>query len=338
MPVLTNNRNDNLRVIAELPGLQHLAVPNGAYLKPFLVPRVVGTESHRRVQAYIRTTFSALGWKVEEDTFTQSTPLGDKTFNNIVATKFPEATRQLVLAAHYDSKYFPPPDEERFIGATDSSVPCAMLVDLATSLNRLLDQLRGTDRSVQIVFFDGEEAFVNWTHEDSIYGSRHLAQRWAGTFHPLKSGTNARPKSYIESIELMVLLDLLGAPGTTLRDLQASTSDQFLRMVRLEKRLSALGLLGTVGQVVSGTAKNDGAREPIFRPLGASDFRYGGIEDDHLPFAERGVDIVHLIATPFPRVWHTFSDNADALDEKTIRHLALVMRAFVVDYFGLAKL
>lgn len=30
-----------------------------------------------------------------------------------------------------------------------------------------------------MIFFDGEEAFVRWTNEDSIYGSRHLAEEMA---------------------------------------------------------------------------------------------------------------------------------------------------------------
>jgi len=29
------------------------------------------------------------------------------------------------------------------------------------------------------VFFDGEEAFVHWTATDSLYGSRHLADKMA---------------------------------------------------------------------------------------------------------------------------------------------------------------
>lgn len=28
------------------------------------------------------------------------------------------------------------------------------------------------------IFFDGEEAFLNWGPKDSIYGARHLARRW----------------------------------------------------------------------------------------------------------------------------------------------------------------
>jgi len=31
--------------------------------------------------------------------------------------------------------------------------------------------------TLQLVFFDGEEAFVRWTDEDSLYGSRHLAKQ-----------------------------------------------------------------------------------------------------------------------------------------------------------------
>ncbi len=32
--------------------------------------------------------------------------------------------------------------------------------------------------TLQFIFFDGEEAFVRWTRDDSTYGSRHLAEKW----------------------------------------------------------------------------------------------------------------------------------------------------------------
>lgn len=32
-----------------------------------------------------------------------------------------------------------------------------------------------------MVFFDGEEAFVEWTDSDSLYGSRHLASKMENT-------------------------------------------------------------------------------------------------------------------------------------------------------------
>lgn len=41
--------------------------------------------------------------------------------------------------------------------------------------------------SLQLVFFDGEESFEEWTPTDSLYGSRHLAERMANTPHPAGS-------------------------------------------------------------------------------------------------------------------------------------------------------
>lgn len=40
------------------------------------------------------------------------------------------------------------------------------------------------DLSLQLIFFDGEEAFLHWSPQDSLYGSRHLASKMASTPHP----------------------------------------------------------------------------------------------------------------------------------------------------------
>lgn len=144
------------------------------FLIPLLVPRVSGSEGNLKVQKYIIDHFQTLGWNVEEDKFTDSTPIGEISFNNIIVTKDINATNRLVLAAHYDSKYFEPPNDG-FVGATDSAVPCAILMDLAYILdpyfnNRDPDYISTT---LQIIFFDGEEAFKSWTSTDSLYGSRY---------------------------------------------------------------------------------------------------------------------------------------------------------------------
>lgn len=34
------------------------------------------------------------------------------------------------------------------------------------------------------IFFDGEEAFVRWGPDDSIYGARNLAKKWESTGYP----------------------------------------------------------------------------------------------------------------------------------------------------------
>lgn len=59
-----------------------------------------------------------------------------------------------------------------------------MMLDLAETLNPLLDKRKErldageeddedvADMTLQLIFFDGEEAFVQWTNTDSIYGAR----------------------------------------------------------------------------------------------------------------------------------------------------------------------
>lgn len=51
------------------------------------------------------------------------------------------------------------------------------------------------------MFFDGEEAFVNWSENDSIYGSRYYSKMLKSMY-----GSDA-----FDSMDLFVLLDLIGA-------------------------------------------------------------------------------------------------------------------------------
>lgn len=54
-----------------------------------------------------------------------------------------------------------------------------MLINLAYVMADYLNQIRGNnDLSLKLLFFDGEEAFLHWNPLDSIYGARHLAQKW----------------------------------------------------------------------------------------------------------------------------------------------------------------
>lgn len=83
-------------------------------LNNIAVPRVVGTVNHENVFNYITQELENLNWHVEVDEFVQKTPkFGDLTFKNIIGTLNPNAERFLVLACHYDSKYF---EGQDFIG------------------------------------------------------------------------------------------------------------------------------------------------------------------------------------------------------------------------------
>lgn len=59
------------------------------------------------------------------------------------------------------------------------------------------------------------------------------------------------------------------------------------------------------------------------------------IEDDHVPFLRRNVPVLHVIATPFPAVWHRETDNKENLDFRVIRNLLKIFRVFVAEYLRL---
>ncbi|KAL1916285.1 uncharacterized protein VTP21DRAFT_5902 [Calcarisporiella thermophila] len=318
--------DENLKKLADLSQPSRLAV-DGEFLKPLLVPRVSGTEGNERVRQFITTMFHNLNWEVDNDTFTAHTPLGEKSFTNIIVTKQPDAPRRLVLAAHYDSKYFPDTDVE-FIGATDSAVPCALLIDLAHSLDSFLNQSSNT--TLQIIFFDGEEAFDKWSETDSIYGSKHLAEKWDQSYI-IRTDTPFMPAtSKLDGIEVFILLDLIGAANSRIPNYFPTTSWLFNNFANLEKRLWSLPVLEDAGE--------GGHNEESYFSVDSVYSSLGGfIGDDHLPFLQRGVPIVHLIPYPFPSVWHTKEDNATAIDPPTVANWAIILRTFVAEYLDLFK-
>ncbi|XP_076039078.1 glutaminyl-peptide cyclotransferase-like isoform X2 [Oratosquilla oratoria] len=283
-------------------------------LDPILIPRVPDTPSHAQVQKHIGDTMKNLGWSVEFHSFQDKTPHGKKTFTNIVSTLDPDAPRHLVLACHYDSKYFA---DIKFIGATDSAVPCAMMLSLATLMKEQLDKykLKRSGLTLQLIFLDGEEAFRRWSATDSLYGARNLAHNLSTTAYPPNNRENTVA---LHRMDLFVLLDLIGTSNMKFYGYFEKTHNWYRRFVSYERRLHELGLLEN-------------------RPFMFKDATkyYAGIQDDHIPFLERGVPVVHLIPVPFPSVWHEETDNESALDYPTIYNLNAILRAFVYDYLHL---
>lgn len=91
---------------------------------------------------------SDLNWTVESDIFEDVTPIfGKIQFENIIAKLNPNATRYLSLACHFDSKYT---KEGDFVGATDSAVPCAQMINIATVMDK---QLKSIKDVCLIIFF-----------------------------------------------------------------------------------------------------------------------------------------------------------------------------------------
>ncbi|XP_065585540.1 glutaminyl-peptide cyclotransferase [Cyrtonyx montezumae] len=293
-------------------------------LRPILIERYPGSPGNYAVRQHIKERLQRLqaGWEIEEDTFQKYTPYGYQTFSNIISTVNPSAKRHLVLACHYDSKFFGPQWHGRvFVGATDSAVPCAMMLELARALDNKLQSIQMSsasrpDLSLQLIFFDGEEAFVRWSPSDSLYGSQHLAQKMVSTPHPPGSTTT----NQLQGMDLLILLDLIGAPNPVFPDYFPNTSRWFQRLQAIEQKLHSMNLL-----------KNHLDETQYFQ----NNVHRGLVEDDHVPFLLRGVPVLHLIPSPFPEVWHTMEDTEENLDQTTIENLSKILQVFVLEYLNL---
>uniref|UniRef100_A0AC34QRL1 Glutaminyl-peptide cyclotransferase n=1 Tax=Panagrolaimus sp. JU765 TaxID=591449 RepID=A0AC34QRL1_9BILA len=284
-------------------------------LKPIMVERIVGTPSHQQVGQFIKQAAEQYGFATEWDIFTDNTPYGPKTFRNLIATFDPLVPRRLVLACHYDSKIMP---GKKFIAATDSAVPCAMLLDVARILGPIMHQRTNQQITLQLVFLDGEEAFVEWSATDSVYGARHLSELWTNKWYPSTSGSSFELSKEIDRIDVFMLLDLLGAPNPRITSTFGhGTTELFQELPKIEKALKSLNCL---------------KKRPYAFQSGTS---FQAVEDDHMPFMAKGVPVMHLISVPFPSVWHTPADNEKALDYDTIENLNAVVRVFVARYLGI---
>ncbi len=118
---------------------------------------------------------------------------------------------------------------------------------------------------------------------------------------------------------MLILLDLLGVNNVKLYSYFEETRHWYNTMLQSEQQLKRSNLW------------NGPTRTGIFQARQ----QYGGVEDDHIPFLQRGVNILHLIPSPFPTVWHRETDNKEALHFPTIDNLNKVFRLFVARYLHL---
>ena len=112
-------------------------------------------------------------------------------------------------------------------------------------------------------------------------------------------------------------------------------------MAEAEDRLRKLGLLKSSPNHPSRMAKRKDKKardEPHFLPEGSKSdnaFLGGFVQDDHVPFMARGVDILHIIPTPFPRVWHEITDDGEHLDIDTVEDWTKIVMAFTSEWMEL---
>jgi glutaminyl-peptide cyclotransferase len=236
--------------------------------------RPIGSANHKKLEEYILSHLK--GDEVESDSFIADTVEGAFPVRNIIA-KFPGAKDGvIVIAGHYDTNY--PLRNTGYVGANDGGSSTAILLEIA-------NQLRGRKRagySVWLLWTDGEEAVKQWTATDSVYGTRHLAERWQ------KDGTAKKIKAFL-------LADMIGDADLNIdRD---ANSTPWLE------------------DLVYQAATKLGYQSHFFE-------RTIGVQDDHLPFVKLGVPCADLIDLEYGYgnvFHHTPQDTMDKLSPKSLQ-------------------
>jgi glutaminyl-peptide cyclotransferase len=245
-------------------------------------PRPAGSAALEKTREYLVRELEGYGLKAGLDEFMPATPRGKVRMKNIVA-ELPGATdRVVIIASHYDTKYF---KEFAFLGANDGASSTGALLEIARVMAAAKEPRRLT---YWFVFFDGEEAFCReWGEclkgKDNTYGSRHMVER-------------LRRERRLERVGAMILLDMVG--------------DRDLAVPRDET--SSPWLVAAL----HGTAAELGYEEEF--PGRTSSVG----DDDHMPFLRAGVPAVDVIDFDYGdnnEYWHTAEDTLDKVSARSLK-------------------
>ena len=138
-----------------------------------LGPHPAGSDAIEKAREYIEAQLRHSGWQVTRQAFTDETPRGKVRFVNLIARFSVDgnaAAPSFLLCSHYDTKLF---DTIRFVGANDGGSSTGLLLELA----RVIGARPNMARKIELVFFDGEEAYENFSETDGLYGSRYFAKQ-----------------------------------------------------------------------------------------------------------------------------------------------------------------
>jgi Zn-dependent M28 family amino/carboxypeptidase len=152
-------------------------------------PRPSGSEALGRAASYITTQLQDYGLTADEQVFVAQTPNGTKQFRNVIGkTRIQQGgpNRVIIIASHYDTKLF---TNVTFVGANDGGSSTGTLLEIA--------RVAADQPNLWFVFFDGEEAMVQYSDTDGLWGSKFFVD-------------NLKNKDQAKDIKAMVLLDMVG--------------------------------------------------------------------------------------------------------------------------------
>jgi Zn-dependent M28 family amino/carboxypeptidase len=249
-----------------------------------------GSPGHAKTEDLIHRVLQKDGAPVEADDFTAATPRGRIMVHNIIGKFNVGADPKqpiFILAGHYDTLF-----KKGFIGANDGASSTAILLAFADALSK-----QKTKMQIWLVWTDLEEAINNFTDDDGLYGSRHLAQE-------LKAdGISPRVRGFF-------LLDMIGD-----KDLGVGRETESTRWLQ---------------DFIADAAKQLGYSQYFFQ-------YETDIIDDHIPFIRAGIPAVDVVDAEFGRMGEKFDSmgefhhsNADTMDKVSQHSLEVVGRTILL--------
>jgi Zn-dependent M28 family amino/carboxypeptidase len=244
--------------------------------------RFLGSDGHKKAEQFITSEMNATGAETIRDEFVADTVIGKFPVVNLISKIPGKKDGIIVIAGHYDTNY--PLRDINFVGANDGGSNVGLMIELARVLKQGIKSPDGKldGYSVWFVFTDAEEAMAQWSAEDSVYGSKHLAQQWQ------HDGTAAKVRAFI-------LLDMIGDKDL---DVQRETQSTPWLQDTVLRAAQRLGL------------------ESHFYAQSLP------IEDDHLPFKNVGIPVVDLIDLNYGlgnAFHHTSEDTLDKLSPDSLQ-------------------
>ncbi len=151
-------------------------------------PRVPGTSGHAATKAWIQETLESYGWTVQQQNFQAKTYDGlTWDLTNLIASFNPQASKRILLAAHWDTRRIADKDTERtsepIDGANDGASGVAVLLEIARSIS---SQPLSAEVGIDLIFFDGEddgEPEFAMTRDNSQIWWCHGSQYWSKNKH-----------------------------------------------------------------------------------------------------------------------------------------------------------
>ncbi|MDN3202934.1 M28 family peptidase [Algoriphagus sediminis] len=258
-------------------------------------PRVPMTQGHRDTKNWLIEKFEGYGFSVQTQDFEAPTYDGQTwELSNIIASYNPEATKRIMLSAHYDTRRIADKDSERMNeaidGANDGGSGVGVLVEVARVIGT--GDLK-PDVGIDIILFDGED-----DGEPEFSTIRNNQQVWwcLGSQHWAR---NKHVPNY--SAYYGILVDLVGAQGA--RFYREGFSRQY-----------ASGILKKVWDNAAKIGHGD-----FFMPKDSPE-----IIDDHFFVNDWGnIPMVNIIEfSPdfgFGSYHHTHSDNMDIISKRPLQ-------------------